>query len=77
MADVQHQGVRCLVLMKRVVYFRVPVKILPVIQSRQLIALRPADQILVFGKLDAAPNAGQDNLVPRIGLGDKVAGPGV
>ena len=75
-ADIQHHRIRPLVRVPRVILIHIAVKVFPVIQARQMIPLRPPDQVPVLRELDAAADPGQHNLLARIGLGNKVARPG-
>ena len=61
MVDIQHDGVHLHLPVMLVELLRVAVKELPVIQPRQRIALRGADDLPVLGQFDGPPYAGQDD----------------
>ena len=68
MADIHDQGVRFLPPVIKVIPFRVAVKVFTVVQAGQMVPLRPADQVPVFGQFNAAPDPREDNLMPGIGF---------
>ena len=74
MIDIHDDGIHGKILVVHVKLLRIPVEELPVVESRQLIPFRPADDIPVLGELDGAPHSGLDDLRLRIGLGNKIDG---
>ena len=66
--DVHNDRVGRFIPVEQVILLRVAVEVLPVVQAGQLVPLRPADQVPVFGQFDAPPYAGQDDLMPGIGF---------
>ena len=72
MVDVQQDRVCGGVLMIDVKLSGVAVEKLLVVKSREMIALRPAQNIPILRQLDRAQDTGQDDLLLRIGLGNKI-----
>ena len=74
MIDVQQDRVCGSVLMVCIQLRRVAIEKLFVVQPRQVIPLRPAQDVPVLRQLDGAADAGENDLLLGIGLGDKVDG---
>ena len=62
MVDIDNNGVCRSVLVVQVELVRVMIEELFVVELRQMIALRPAEGIPVFGKFYGTPDAGKDDL---------------
>ena len=72
MINVQHDCVGLHRGVESVKLGRIPKKILLVVQARQMIAFRPADDVPVFKKFDCPQDARQNDLLLGIRFRDKV-----
>ena len=70
--DIHDNGVHGRIFMMLVILLSIPVKILTVIKTCQLIPLCGLDDIPVFRKFYGPAHAGLDHAHSRIGLGDKI-----